>query len=95
MRRPPFELEVLDLFVAELVRLELSPSTERAHIAEGKIARFPDSTLGRLLSEAAVRQAKYFARGDAVGLVTRIMRLVEPAIALELPLFAGNPRQHA
>ena len=95
MRRAPLDLELLDLFVGELLRLEFPPGTERAHISEGEIASFSDAALGRFLSEAAVRHTKYLARGDAVWLVARIVRLVEAAIAFELPFLAGNPRQHA
>ena len=95
MRRAPLDLELLDLFVGELLRLEFPPSTERAHVSEGEIARFSDAALGRFLGEAAVRHAKYLARGDAIGLVARIVRLIEAAIAFELPFFPGNPRQHA
>src|SRR5262245_32057570 len=95
MRCAPLDLELLDLFVRKLVRLEFPPGAECARISEGEIACFPNTTLGRLLSEAAIRHTENLARGDAIRFVARIVRGVKATVAFELPLFTGGPRQHA
>ena len=95
MRSTPFFLKLLHLGVGELLRLEFSPSIEAAHISVSKIRCFADGAFRRILVKSAIRYAKDLAGGDAIRLIARITRSVEAAIAVQLPLLAGSPRQYA
>src|SRR5262249_51992276 len=91
MQRPPFALELLNFFVGEALGLEFSPSIFAAHIAEGEIASFTDSTLRRFLIIRAVRHPEDLACGDAVRLIARITCCVKAAVLIEFPVLAGDP----
>src|SRR5262249_14894171 len=93
MGRAPIELELLHLRIGETIGLELAPRIEAALVAEGQIARFANFPLWRFVGIRAVRDTKDFAGSDAVGLVARIVRGVEAAIAVELPTFIRDPSQ--
>src|SRR5262249_3482256 len=94
MRGAPSLLEPLDLFVGEPIRLEFAPSVTAALIAEGEVTGFANFSFRRFLVEAAVGDPKYFACGDAIRLVARILRGIEAAIGIQLPVFAGDPSQY-
>ena len=95
MRRAPFGLEGLDFRVGEFIRLEFPPRIQAALISERQIAGLADTALRRVLGVGAGRHAEDLAGGLAVRLVARIAGRVKAAVGVELPLFAGNPRQHA
>src|SRR5262249_20756776 len=53
-------------------------------------ANFP---LRRFIGVHAVRDTEDFAGSDAIRLITRIVRGIEPAIAVELPVLIRDPGQ--
>ena len=94
MRSAPISLELFDFLVREAIRLKFAPGVQAALIAESEIAGFADFPFRRFLVEGAVRHPKYLAGRDAVRLITRILRGVEAAIAVELPFLTSDPSQN-
>src|SRR5262249_53576557 len=94
MGRTPFALELLNFGVGEAIGLEFPPGVEAAHIAEGKIARFADAALWRVLGVGAGRYAEDPACSLTIWLITRIVGCVIAAVSIKLPGLASRPRQH-
>jgi hypothetical protein len=91
----PLLLKLLDFPITETARLKFSPRPESAHISKREIADFSDVTFRRFFREGAVRHAEDSASCGAVNFVARVVRCIVSAIAIKLPRFAGDPRQHA
>ena len=87
-------LKDVDFVVSEAIRLEFPPGVQAARVAECQIASFADTALRRCFRVGAGRHAEDLAGRLAVGLVPRIARCVITAIGVELPVLAGDPRQH-
>jgi hypothetical protein len=94
MRSAPLCLEVLDLGVGETAWLELTPSSQAAHVAECEIAGFAHVPLGAVLAVGARWNTKNFASGYAIWLITRIAGGVETPVAIDLPIFTGNAGEY-
>src|SRR5262245_20931546 len=95
MRRAPFVFDLLALgFIKDSWR-KLLDCTCTAHVAAGEIRCFSDFSLRRFRSEAAVPDVQHPAGENAIRLVAWILGGVVTGISVKLPLFTGDPGQHA
>src|SRR5262249_15124485 len=93
MRSPPFSIKLLYFFISESIGLKLSPCVDAAHVAKCQITDLADIALLTILAIGRVCDPIYPAGGDAVWLVARIAGGVVATIAVEFPVFGGNPGQ--
>jgi hypothetical protein len=90
----PSANECVDFIISETIRLKLAPGAQSAGIAKSEISSFADAAFRIIFCVSAVQFVENFARGDAIRFIARIMSGIEPAVAVELPLLAGDPRQN-